>query len=65
MVKSLLSVFRPGQTELDFSDFEQAQAYIDLFGGEEYVRSKYPLFYRAWQQTQKSASEQLDRKSVV
>lgn len=55
MVKSLLSVFRPGQTELDFSDFEQAQAYIDLFGGEEYVRSKYPLFYRAWQQTQKSA----------
>lgn len=60
MVKSLLSVFRPGQTELDFSDFEQAQAYIDLFGGEEYVRSKYPLFYRAWQQTQKSASEQLN-----
>ena len=44
MAKSLLSVFRPGQTELDFSDFEQAQAYIDLFGGEEYVRSKYPLF---------------------
>lgn len=61
MAKSLLSLFKEGQTELDFSDSEQARAYIDLFGGEEYVKSKYPLFYQAWQRTREYASERSDR----
>lgn len=65
MAKSLLSLFKEGQTELDFSDSEQAKAYIDLFGGEEYVKSKYPLFYQAWQRTQKYASEQLNDTSGI
>lgn len=59
MAKSLLSLFKEGQTELDFSDLEQAQAYIDLFGGEEHVKAKYPLFYQAWQRTKQAASGQL------
>lgn len=61
MAKSLLSLFKEGQTELDFSDSEQARAYIDLFGGEEYVKSKYPLFYQAWQRTREYASERSDK----
>lgn len=60
MAKSLLSLFEEGQTELDFSDPRQARAYIDLFGGEEYVKSKYPLFYQAWQRTREHASERSD-----
>jgi hypothetical protein len=46
--KKLLSLFKPGQQEIDFTDAEQAKAYIDLFGGEEYVSGKYPRFYAAW-----------------
>ncbi len=46
-----------GSMELDFSNTRHAKAFLNYYGGEEFLSAKYPKFYHAYLRTVQAAKE--------